>query len=42
MFATPWDTMSALGTLLLVPFVIIVIAFENRITQGLVAGSIKG
>jgi ABC-type glycerol-3-phosphate transport system permease component len=41
-YHTPWDEMSALGTLMLLPIVIFVIAFEKNIMQGLMAGSVKG
>jgi multiple sugar transport system permease protein len=41
-YHTPWDQMSALGTLMLLPIVVFVVAFERNIMQGLMAGSVKG
>jgi multiple sugar transport system permease protein len=40
-YHTPWDQMSALGTLMLLPIVVFVVAFERNIMQGLMAGSVK-
>ncbi len=41
-YHTPWDKMSALGFLMLLPSLIFVILFEKNIMQGLMAGSVKG
>lgn len=37
----PWDTISAMGILIMAPIVMFVVIFEKRILSGLMAGSIK-
>ena len=37
----PWDTISAMGILIIAPIVVFVVIFEKRILSGLMAGSIK-
>lgn len=40
-YHTPWDKMSALGTLMLLPIIIFVVIFQRNIMSGLMAGSVK-
>jgi len=37
----PWDTISAAGSLMLLPVVIFVLLFEKQILEGLMLGSVK-
>lgn len=41
-YQVPWETISALASIMLVPIVTFVLIFERHIMEGLMAGSIKG
>ena len=40
-FMIPWDLISALVTIIIVPIIVFVVAFEKNIMSGLMAGSVK-
>ena len=41
-YAVPWDQISALATIMLIPIVLFVMVFERRIMEGIMSGSVKG
>jgi multiple sugar transport system permease protein len=41
-YQVPWETISALASIMLIPIVAFVLIFERHIMEGLMAGSIKG
>jgi multiple sugar transport system permease protein len=40
-YNVPWEKISALGTLMLIPIVLFVVIFEKNIMEGLMTGSVK-
>ena len=40
-YYTPWENISAMGVMMIVPVVIIVLVFQKKIVAGLTAGALK-
>ena len=41
MYAVPWDLVSAMGWIILLPIIIFVAVFEKQIMEGIMAGGVK-
>ncbi|WP_248927173.1 carbohydrate ABC transporter permease [Paenibacillus hamazuiensis] len=42
MYAVPWDLVSAMGWIIILPIIIFVAVFQRQIMEGIMAGGIKG
>lgn len=42
MYAVPWDLVSAMGWIIIVPIIIFVAIFQRQIMEGIMAGGVKG
>ena len=41
MYGVPWDLVSAMGWIILLPIIIFVAVFEKQIMDGIMAGGVK-
>ncbi|UQZ36387.1 carbohydrate ABC transporter permease [Paenibacillus sp. PK3_47] len=42
MYAVPWDLVSAMGWIIIVPIIVFVAIFQRQIMEGIMAGGVKG
>ena len=42
MYAVPWDLVSAMGWIIILPILVFVAIFQKQIMEGIMAGGVKG